>query len=45
MAELKPRASSRKTLFTAVAVLVMLTIAVIGMCYSIRLLWTLPAKP
>jgi hypothetical protein len=35
----------RKTLWTAVAVLVMLAVAVIGLCYSIRMIWTLPAKP
>ena len=43
--EMNRQPEPRKTLFTAVAVLVMLAIAVIGLAYSIHLIWTLPPKP
>jgi hypothetical protein len=43
--ESKHQPDPRKTLWTAIAVLAMLTVALIGLCYSIRMLWTLPAKP
>jgi hypothetical protein len=34
----------QKMLFKAIAVLAMLAVALIGMCYTGWLLWTLPAK-
>jgi len=36
---------SRRTLWTAIAVLFMLMIAITGLYYSIHMIWTLPAKP
>jgi hypothetical protein len=40
-----PQPDPRRTLLRAVAILVLLVIAMIGLCYSGWMLWTLPAKP